>query len=211
LVIIDGAGGGGPPKPAASDGHPPDADRRPGGLDGPMKATEPPHGQRILILLRHGKSAYPPGVGDHQRPLAPRGRREAGLAGSWIGRHLPPIDRVICSTAERTRQTLDATGLPTATTLVDYSPDVYEADYDDLLDLVLAIDPADRVVLIVGHGPGLPQLAEPLAGPGSDRDALTRLWDKFPTSAIAVLGVDGPWVGIGGAGTRLEQFVVPRS
>lgn len=174
-------------------------------------ADQDPPEKRTLILLRHGKSAYPSGVIDHERPLAPRGRREAGLAGSWIRRHLPPIDRVICSTAERTRQTLDATGLQSATTLVDYSPDVYDADYDDLLDLILDIDPADRVVMIVGHGPGLPQLAEQLAGPGSDRDALTRLWDKFPTSAIAVLGVQGPWMGIGGAGTRLEQFVVPRS
>ena len=66
---------------------------------------------RTLVLLRHGKSAYPPGVSDHDRPLAPRGQREAALAGTWIGANVPAIDRVVCSTAQRTRQTVQAAGL----------------------------------------------------------------------------------------------------
>ena len=88
---------------------------------------------RTLVLLRHGKSAYPPGVDDHQRPLAPRGRREAALAGTWIETNLPPIDHVICSTAERTRQTLQATGLLTPTVLVDFTDAIYEAYPEELL------------------------------------------------------------------------------
>lgn len=166
---------------------------------------------RTLVLLRHGKSAYPPGVGDHQRPLAPRGRREAALAGGWISGHLPRIDRVICSTAERTRQTLDATGLVNPAMLVDFTPDVYDADCEELLDLIRAVGDADRVVMIVGHGPGLPDLAEELAGSSSDRRALADLRAKFPTSAIAVLEVDGPWADIEDRSTRLVDFVVPRA
>ena len=69
------------------------------------------NGDRTLILLRHGKSGYPPGVADHDRPLAPRGERQAALAGAWISQHLPPVDLVLCSTAERTRQTLARTGI----------------------------------------------------------------------------------------------------
>jgi phosphohistidine phosphatase len=67
-------------------------------------------------------------------------------------------------------------------------------------------------VLLVGHAPGLPGLAEDLAGPGSDRSALSRLRTKYPTSAVAVLSVDGDWADVGRDGaTRLNDFVVPRS
>ncbi|HXO47768.1 MAG TPA: histidine phosphatase family protein, partial [Mycobacterium sp.] len=66
---------------------------------------------RTLVLLRHAKSAYPDGAADHERPLAPRGQREAGLAGDWLRTHLPTIDAVLCSTATRTRETLARTGI----------------------------------------------------------------------------------------------------
>ena len=65
---------------------------------------------RTLLLLRHAKSDYPAGVGDHDRPLAARGIREAGLAGDWLRAAAPPVDAVLCSTATRTRQTLERTG-----------------------------------------------------------------------------------------------------
>src|SRR6202035_2354332 len=69
---------------------------------------------RTLVLLRHAKSAYPAVVADHERPLAPRGEREAGLAGDWLRAHLPAIDAVLCSTATRTRETLARTGIDAA-------------------------------------------------------------------------------------------------
>ena len=175
-----------------------------------MPSAEPPP-TRTLVLLRHGKSAYPPGVGDNERPLAPRGRREAALAGAWIRNNLPAIDHVICSTAERTRQTLDATGLATPTVLVDFTSAVYEAYPDELLELVAAANPTDRTLLLVGHAPGLPLLAEGLAGPASDQDALDALGSKFPTSAIAVIAVDSDWSPTGEIDTRLVDFVVPRA
>ena len=64
---------------------------------------------RTLVLMRHAKSDYPAGVPDHERPLAPRGTREAGLAGDWLREHAPAIDAVLCSSAVRTRQTLERT------------------------------------------------------------------------------------------------------
>src|ERR1700712_4658208 len=64
---------------------------------------------RTLLLLRHAKSDYPPGVADHERPLAPRGIREAALAGDWLRAHAPAVDAVLCSTATRTRETLART------------------------------------------------------------------------------------------------------
>ena len=177
-----------------------------------MSAESP----RTLILMRHAKSAYPPGVGDHERPLAARGEREAALAGAWIaGRH-SSIDRILCSTAERTRQTAAAAGLTTAPTgpngPVTYTDEIYDAYPDELEDLIRTVDPAERTVVLIGHAPGLPGLADDLAGSGSDEAALARMRDKFPTSAIAVLSVDGEWAKVGrGATTLLVDFVVPRS
>ena len=66
---------------------------------------------RTLVLMRHAKSDYPDGVTDHDRPLAARGDREAGLAGDWLRETAPTIDAVLCSTATRTRQTLERTGI----------------------------------------------------------------------------------------------------
>ena len=166
---------------------------------------------RTLVLLRHGKSAYPPGVSDHARPLAPRGIREAALAGRWITAHVPPVDHIICSTATRTRQTLQSTGLITPAVLVDFADEIYEAYAEELLELVSAANPADRTVLLVGHAPGLPALAGQLAGPGSDEAALAGVQAKFPTSAIAVLAVDGDWAGVATGTSRLTAFVVPRA
>jgi len=175
-------------------------------------APQPPSPDlRTLVLLRHGKSAYPPGVSDHDRPLAPRGRREAALAGKWIALNSVTPDYILCSSAARTRQTLEATGLATPTVLVDFTSSIYEAYPDELLDLVTAAPSADRTLLLVGHAPGVPGLAEMLAGPGSDTDALRRMESKFPTSAIAVLTVQGQWADLGGGAATLVDFVVPRA
>jgi phosphohistidine phosphatase len=162
---------------------------------------------RRLVLLRHGKSAYPQGVPDHERPLAERGERQARLAGEWIRATLPPIDRVLCSTATRTRQTLAATGIDAPTTFTDA---IYGAYPDELLELVRELPDGEHVVLLIGHAPGLPDLAEDLAGPGSNKEALAQVRTKFPTSAIAVVAVRGAWSAVDQASTSLTHCVIPR-
>ena len=77
--------------------------------------------------------------------------------------------------------------------------------------IVTASGASDRTLLLVGHAPGIPRLAEHLAGPGSDQGALDALGSKFPTSAIAVLTFDGEWADLGAGSARLVQFVVPRA
>jgi phosphohistidine phosphatase len=152
------------------------------------------HADRTLILLRHGKSAYPTDVADHDRPLAPRGERQAALAGAWIGQHLPPVDLILCSTAERTRQTLERTGIVAPTSYLEV---IYGAD-------------RPRTVLVVGHAPGLPYLAMDLAGSGSDLAAVDRLRTGFPTSAVAVLSITGTWSEVEHGRGALLDLVVPR-
>ncbi|HEY7815831.1 MAG TPA: histidine phosphatase family protein [Nakamurella sp.] len=168
-------------------------------------SPDPP---RTLVLLRHGKSAYPPGVLDHDRPLADRGRRQAALAGEHVRTHLDHIDLVLCSTSERTRQTLEASGLA-AGARVEYRGEIYCGEPEEILDLIVEVPASVATLLVVGHFPGIPELAEELAGPGSDAEALAGIERKFPTSAFAVVTVAGPWSGLPKTG-RLVNVTVPR-
>ena len=146
--------------------------------------------------------------------MRPAAVSQASLAGRWISENLPGIDRVVCSTATRTRQTLAATGLAageSATVPVDFVGDIYEAYPEEIAEILGTLPAGDRTVLLVGHGPGIPALAEQLAGPGSDTEALESVRKKFPTSAIAVLAVDDDWPSLGNGRSRLVDFVVPRS
>ncbi|MGW5451901.1 SixA phosphatase family protein [Nocardia sp. NPDC003979] len=159
-----------------------------------------------LILMRHGKSAYPDGVEDHERPLAPRGEREAALAGDWLRATQPAIDAVRCSTAQRTRLTLAATGIDAP---VEYRDDIYEANPHTLIELIQLTDDAVSTLLLVGHVPGIPWTAWDLAY-NRDSDAATELSRKFPTSALAVLEFDRPWARVDQGTGELTHFHVPR-
>ncbi|MBF6172783.1 SixA phosphatase family protein [Nocardia blacklockiae] len=161
---------------------------------------------RTLILMRHGKSSYPPGVADHERPLAPRGRREAALAGEWLRDTQPPIDAVLCSDSVRTRETSAATGL---TAPVEYEPSIYDAAPDTLLELIRLADDDVRTLLLIGHAPGIPYAAWELAADRNSPQAV-ELGRKFPTSALAVLEFDRPWARVDPGTGELTRFHVPR-
>ncbi len=158
---------------------------------------------RTLVLMRHGKSGYPAGVGDHDRPLADRGRREAALAGRWMTEEGLRIDAVVCSTATRTRQTLESTGIAAPTVYVD---DIYGGYPDEILEAVRIYAPADAAtVLVVGHAPGMPDTVLTL-DPGGD-------FDRFPTSTYAVISVGCDWDRVGldiDPDTRLLGVRIPR-
>lgn len=139
-----------------------------------------------LLLMRHGKAAYPAGVDDFSRPLAERGHREAALAGDWIRENIGTVDAVLCSSATRTRETLTATGIDAPTQFLD---EIYEAWTDDLLAAVRAAEPDAATVLLIGHAPGTPDLADQLAGEDSDPASVDQIRNGFPTSSIAVLEV----------------------
>lgn len=129
-----------------------------------------------LILLRHGKSAYPDKVRDHDRPLAPRGIRQAGLAGKALRRYGHAVDLVLCSTAERARATLAHAGVDAP---VRFRPELYGASGAEILAMVEAERGEAATVLVVGHDPGLPEAAQILDP--------TFTFAKFPTSAFAVV------------------------
>lgn len=157
--------------------------------------------------MRHAKSDYPDGVPDHERPLAARGIREAALAGDWLRANAPQIDAVLCSSAVRTRQTLERTAVQAP---VEYLNRLYGASPGDVIDEINKVSDDLTTLLVVGHEPTTSHLALGLAGPGSDRGAAEQVARKYPTSAIAVLAVPGPWAGLQLSGAELVSFHVPR-
>ena len=171
--------------------------------------------RRTLVLLRHAKSDYPDGVADHDRPLAPRGEREAGLAGDWLrsGDAVDPaIQAVLCSSATRTRQTLARTGIDAP---VHYADRLYGATPGAVIREINTADTTFgfevRTLLVVGHEPAMSQLALGLAGAdGSNITAAEHISMKYPTSAMAVLRINGPWESVEPGSAALLTFYVPR-
>lgn len=163
---------------------------------------------RTLLLMRHAKSAYPDGVPDHDRPLAARGIREAGLAGDWLRGNLPAVDSVLCSTATRARETLADTGIEAP---VRYVERLYGAAPGTVIEEINRVGDDVSTLLVVGHEPTTSSVAIALAGAdGTDFDAVESISVKFPTSAIAVLRVAGRWDQVGPGGAALVGFHVPR-
>lgn len=164
---------------------------------------------RRLVLLRHAKSSWEQELPDADRPLSPRGRRDAAEAGHWLAAHVGRPDRVLCSTAVRTRQTWarvrEAEPALFDTVPVRFEPTIYEAWSDTLLDLARQL-PADVVTaVLVGHGPGLPDLAERLNRVSGDGPI-----GKFKTCAVASFAVVGAWADLGPDSAVLTAYAVPR-
>ncbi len=163
---------------------------------------------RTLVLLRHAKSAYPEGVPDHDRPLAPRGQREAGLAGDWLRANLSPIDAVLCSTATRARETLAHTAIDAPVRYVDR---LYDAVPGTVIDEITRVGDDVIVLLLVAHEPTMSEVALGLANSDtSNTAAAERISAKFPTSAMAVLRITGSWKDVELGSAELVDFHVPR-
>lgn len=166
---------------------------------------------RHLYLLRHAKSSWDdPDLPDHERPLAPRGMRDAKRMAAYLrDGHVAP-ELVVCSSARRTVDTLEPlrTGLPDATILVE--DDVYAASEDRLLDRLRRIPDGVGSAMLIGHNPGLQDLAISLAGKG-DQGLRKRLRSKFPTAALTTLAIeDGAWSSLEPGTAELVGFVTPK-
>ncbi|WP_103354941.1 histidine phosphatase family protein [Amycolatopsis sp. CA-128772] len=163
-------------------------------------------GTRWLIVLRHAKSDWSEGLADHERPLAARGVRDAPRLGRWLadGGHVPEL--VVCSTAQRTRETWQrVSGELSAPPPVEYDDDLYGADVPELLNAARRTPPEVTRLALVGHEPGVSDLTRYLAGDG---DETRQLQIKFPTGAAAVLATTDPWDALRSA--RLVAFFRPR-
>ena len=164
--------------------------------------------------MRHAKSAWDdPKLADHARPLNTRGRVAAlAMREAMRGLGLAP-DLVLVSSARRTLQTLEALEPWDDTPLIEPSDALYLATPAQMLKVLNTVTETTRSVLLLGHNPGLHELAMLLAGPAAmaTRDTMTqRLIEGYPTGALAEFSVPGPWGKLGEGGGRLVRFLAPR-
>jgi len=165
---------------------------------------------KTLTLLRHAKSGWDvPVARDFERPLNARGRKAARAMGREMRRLGLGFDRILASAATRVTETLTelAQGYGGA---VDtrFDEAVYLAPVETLLALVRAADDADARLLVVGHNPGMEQLALLLSQAGALRDQIAV---KYPTGALTEIGFEVThWRDIAPGEGRLARFIRPR-
>lgn len=158
---------------------------------------------KTLFILRHAKSSWDhPGLADSERPLNERGRRDAPRMGRLLRERGPRPDAILCSTAERTRQTAAlfaaAAGLDAAPR---YDERIYEASAGRLIDVLSEVGREAESVLLIGHNPGVEKLIEVLTGESA----------RMTTAALARVALDiDAWDKIGVGSGRLDWVVRPK-
>lgn len=158
----------------------------------------------LLLLLRHAKADTPEGVADHERPLAPRGRRDAPRVGTWLaGRGWVP-DAIWCSDARRTRETTDLVREGLAShgadaVAADARPELYDTSAHQVLHLLAGADASTQALLLVGHEPTMSQVAAALTGQVPD----------FGTSTLAAIELPDGWATVAAGAGRLVEVHTP--
>ena len=145
--------------------------------------------RHTLIVMRHAKAGELPGGPDFERALRPRGQRDSAAAGLWLaGRGLYP-GLVLCSAARRTRQTWQHLSGTLLAEFAGPAPEfvaeqrLYQADSEDVAEVVRATSDEIATVLYIGHNPAAAELVEQVAGAEP----------AFPTAAIAVIRAGSHW------------------
>ncbi len=166
-----------------------------------------------LMVLRHASSEKAePGMRDFDRALNERGRKDAAKIGAYMAHHALLPDRVIVSPARRARETWEhvSEAFPAAPP-VDYDNRLYEGGPDAILAVIRENDPSIGSLLIIGHNPGLHEIARLLIAAG-DVEARERLNEGLPEAGLAIIdfAVDD-WRKVRPHHGRLEVFIDPRS
>lgn len=164
-----------------------------------------------LSLFRHAKSSWDnPSLADFDRPLALRGEKAAPRMGRYMAEEGLEPELVLCSSAERARQTLELAaaewrGKPE----IRYEDGLYHAGAADMIDIMRELPESCAHAMLIGHNPGFHALALELAAKG-DSELLAAMAAKFPTAALAVITFDNGWAGAGPGKGTLLRFVVPK-
>ncbi len=161
----------------------------------------------VLYLLRHAKSDWKnPGLTDRARPLNARGREACAIIGGYMGKRGMHPDHALISPARRAVETWQLLrhhiDPPRREELAE---DAYLADWQTLADIIEDVPEGTDSAILIGHNPGMHDLALHLAGEAADPE----LERKFPTAALAIFSIDGPWTDFS-RHARLKDFVTPR-
>ena len=163
-----------------------------------------------LLLLRHGKSAWPDGIDDLERPLTKRGREASRRMGRYLADEQLVPDLALVSPARRTQETWTLVKDPLGNLPMRSEPRIYEAPPDRLLTVVKGVEAEVSMLLMVGHNPGMQELARLLLG-HDDRYAHGAAIAKYPTAGLAVIDVPvRAWHELSPRSGRLVRFVTPK-
>ncbi len=166
---------------------------------------------KILALLRHAKSSWADAaLNDFDRPLNPRGVGAAAVMGAQMRRRGLAFDRVLASPALRVVETLEHMEAGYGEPLEPrFEPQIYGGSAAALLDIVTAVDDSVGRLLLVGHNPGLQELALTLAR--TDERLRDSVASAFPTAALALLELPvDKWEEVGPEIAEIADFVRPR-
>jgi phosphohistidine phosphatase len=163
---------------------------------------------RVVHLLRHAKSSWDTGLPDDERPLAKRGRKAAKAIRRYLREQRIEPELVLCSSARRARETLELIEPALRSADVRVERSLYGAGGDELLDRLRAVPDHVGSAMLIGHNPGLQELALDLVGPAAD---VRELRAKYPTAALVTLAFGAPsWRLIEPGTGNLAGFVRPR-
>lgn len=169
---------------------------------------------RQLLLMRHAKSSWDdPKLADHARPLNARGKQAAAAMRRAMGNLGLEPDLILVSSARRTLQTLEALEPWDDTPLIEPLDALYLATAAQMTDVLNGVAETVRSVLLIGHNPGMHDLALSLIGPAAlDRptQAMVTVTEGYPTGGLAEFSVAGPWARLGEGGALLARFISPR-
>jgi phosphohistidine phosphatase len=166
-----------------------------------------------LLLLRHARSSWDDtSIPDRDRSLNPRGRRAVvAMRRAMRELGLAP-DLILVSSAARTMETSRLLEPWDDTPLIEPLDDLYLASAAHLLATLRDVAETVRTVLLIGHNPGMHELAVMLTDPrGSAENPARAVRDGFPTGALAEFSLTFPWSRLAPGGGRLIRFLTPRS
>ena len=165
-----------------------------------------------LMLLRHAKAETGrANLPDKDRALAERGQADAKLMGARLVRDGLVPDRVICSSARRTRETWSLVAAELGSHVAaDFEPAIYEATTARLLTVIRRAPATAKCLLLIGHNPGLEELTNDFIRE-AETGAAARLAEKYPTTGLAVLELHiSAWSQAAPRSARLTHFTAPR-
>jgi phosphohistidine phosphatase len=162
---------------------------------------------RRLILLRHAKSSWDDGdLDDVDRPLAERGEHDAPMMAERLLRLSPAPTTILTSPALRAKRTaqLVASVFGGAQDGVKTARALYLAAPDDMLTVIAREPPEPNQLIVVGHNPGITELANQLAADFTI--------DDMPTAAVVALDFTARnWASLASGAGRLAFYDFPKN
>ena len=157
-----------------------------------------------IFVLRHAKSSWDHvNLSDHDRPLTNRGIKDAAKLCAFVKNKRYKLDKVLCSTAKRAKETFDLTadGFNFEIGRTIYTDKLYFGEATDLIKHLRDLDESLNNILIVGHNPTLHYLVELLANEQIDR---------FTTCNLAIISHAGKWIALNSHKCSLKSLIKPK-